>query len=305
MCTSIREPARDLPVHGDFDVVVAGGGMAGVAAAVAAARNGAGVCLIDKQSALGGLATLGVVAIYLPIGDGRGRQVVGGLGEELLKLSVADLRADDEAARFRGIPACWQPDGDADRRRSTRYRAEFNPASLMFALEKLVVDSGVTLMYDTRVCSVVRDGARVSHLVVENKSGRFAVACRTAVDATGDADVCFMAGERTESLDSNVPCGWFYTLRRGRLTLHQHSNDYCPGGTKAVGTAPFFRGDDGEHVTEHILATRALARAKLASLRAGHDDDVHLIMPAGIPHELKAEQRFKMLLIMIRERVAT
>ena len=90
MSTFVVEPERRVPVTGVYDVVVAGGGIAGVAAAVAAARAGASVCLLDKESALGGLATLGNVITWLPICDGRGRQVIGGLGEELLRLSVID-----------------------------------------------------------------------------------------------------------------------------------------------------------------------------------------------------------------------
>ena len=70
----VIEGQRELPVLGKYDVVVAGGGIAGVAAAVAAARNGASVCLLEKAFGLGGLATLGNVIVYLPICDGMGRQ---------------------------------------------------------------------------------------------------------------------------------------------------------------------------------------------------------------------------------------
>jgi phytoene dehydrogenase-like protein len=246
-----------LPVVGEYDVVVAGGGMAGVAAAVAAARRGARVGLVEKQSALGGLATLGNVTIWLPLCDGMGRQVVGGLGEELLRLSVADLRRDYPAARFRRPPACWEEGGNAEERRHRRFKCEFNPSSYMLALEKLITDEDVHLLYDTRVCAVLRDGEHVTHLVIENKSGRGAVACKVVVDATGDADVCFLAGEETESLDSDSAAGWFYTLTDGELRLHQHSKNYCPMATREGGEGPFFRGDDGAQVTAQILATRS------------------------------------------------
>jgi len=72
----------------ETDVVVAGGGVAGVAAALAAARSGVKVMLLERSFMLGGLATAGLVTIYLPLCDGEGRQVSFGLSEELLKLSI-------------------------------------------------------------------------------------------------------------------------------------------------------------------------------------------------------------------------
>jgi len=268
-------------VAGEFDVIIVGGGIAGVAAAVAAARNSARVCLIERYCGLGGLATLGNVTIWLPLCDGKGNQVIAGLGEELLKLSVADLRQDYPAARFTGLPVCWQPGGDREERTRKRYRVDFNPAAYMFALEKLVVDAGVKLLYDTRFCSVRRERTRVSHVIVENKSGRSALACRSVVDATGDADLCSAAGEETMSLDSNVLSGWFYTLMAGELKLHQLSNTYCPDAGIEKAQGPFFRGDDGEQVTAHILGTRAKIRERLEEVRTEHPTgDPQLLMPA-------------------------
>ena len=71
-----------------YDVAVCGGGIAGIAAALAAAREGKKVVLIEKQFMLGGLATAGLITIYLPLCDGKGRQVSFGLAEELLRLSI-------------------------------------------------------------------------------------------------------------------------------------------------------------------------------------------------------------------------
>jgi hypothetical protein len=280
---TIDEPARSLPVTGACDVVVAGGGIAGVAAAVAAARCGVSVCLIDKACALGGLATLGNVVVWLPLCDGRGRQVVGGLAEEMLKLSVEDLARDDPAARFKGIPACWLPGGDLEERRSVRYRVDFNPSSYLLALEKLVTDAGVTVSYDTRLCALNRDGHRISHVIVENKSGRSALACRTLIDATGDADVCYLAGEETESLDTNVLCGWFYRLHDDGLHLDQLSNRYSPYALAEGASGPLFRGDDAQQVTAHLLETRTLIREKLDRLRAeAPDDNIQILTPPTI-----------------------
>ena len=86
-----------------YDVVVCGGGVAGVAAALAAARHGARTCLLEKEYALGGLATLGLIVVYLPLCDGEGVQMSGGLAEELLHtaLKYGPRRA---AGRLAGPP---------------------------------------------------------------------------------------------------------------------------------------------------------------------------------------------------------
>ena len=281
----IHEPSREIPVTADYDVVVVGGGMAGVAAALAAARRSARVCLVERFCALGGMATLGNIAVWLPLCDGRGNQVIAGMAEELLNLSLADLREDMTAAWFRHPPACWRGEGSREERIRQRYRASFNPSSFLLALEKLIVESGVTLMYDTRVCAVYREGDRISHVLVENKSGRSALAAKVFIDATGDADVCFAAGEATESLDSNVPAAWFYTLIDGELALQKLTQPYDPhGGTDGV-DGPFFRGDDGADVTAHLIESRRLLAKRLAEMRAKHpDDNVQPLLPAMLPN---------------------
>lgn len=280
---SIHESSRDIPVTGEYDVVIVGGGMAGVAASLAAARHSARVCLLERYGALGGLATLGNVTVWLPLCDGRGNQVIGGLGEELLKLSVADLKKDDPAAHFKGVPDCWKPGGDLNERRNRRYLAEFNPAAYLLALEERVIHSGVKIFYDTRFCSVRHEGTAISHVIVENKSGRSALACQVVVDATGDADVCHAAGEETVSLDTNVPAGWFYTLTNGELRLHEFSNRYSPDAGRDDAEGPFFRGDEAEQVTQHLVQTRAQIRKRLAALRDEHSgNDVQVLMPPTI-----------------------
>ena len=84
MTEYIREPQRQIPVSGNYDVAVVGGGVAGIAAALSSARAGAKTVLLERQFALGGLATLGLVTIYLPLCDGCGHQVSFGIAEELL-----------------------------------------------------------------------------------------------------------------------------------------------------------------------------------------------------------------------------
>ena len=85
---TIKLAQKEIPVVKETDVIVVGGGLAGVAASVAAAREGMKVTLIEKTIMLGGLATAGHVCVYLPIDDGAGHKVYGGLAEELLHICI-------------------------------------------------------------------------------------------------------------------------------------------------------------------------------------------------------------------------
>ena len=96
----IQESSKRLAVSATYDVAVVGGGIAGIAAALAAKRAGASVLLLEKMFAMGGLATLGNVTIWLPLCDGNGHQVIGGIGEELLKLSVKDFKGRPSGSIF-------------------------------------------------------------------------------------------------------------------------------------------------------------------------------------------------------------
>lgn len=258
MAPYVTEPSRRIPVVGDFDVVVVGAGIAGVAAAVAAVRAGASVALIEKTCSPGGLATLANVVYYLPLCDGRGNQVIGGLGEELLKLSVADGAGE--------IPPCWRPGGDPAERAETRYRVRFNPASYLLALERLLVEEGVRIFYDTLFCDVEMSGSRIDAVIVENKSGRSALRTKTVVDASGDADVCARVGEETVSLTTNGAAAWFFYEEGGKMRLCGcHVPFDVEGGPPPNGERGY-AGDDARDVTDHVLESRALVREKLREL---------------------------------------
>ena len=119
----IVEKERQIPVAGNYDVIVSGGGIAGIAAALASARTGAKTLLIEKMYLLGGLATSGLITVYLPICDGNGTQVSFGLAEELLRLSVKHgiEPTDSEVAHNP-----WLEDGTPEERKKERFRVRFN-----------------------------------------------------------------------------------------------------------------------------------------------------------------------------------
>jgi hypothetical protein len=209
----IFEPERRIEITAACDVLVAGGGIAGIAAAAAAARNGANVILLEREYALGGMATLGLVTIYLPLCDGEGNQLIYGLGEELLKLSIAH----GAEAHY---PKAWLEDGSQEERKQARYIAQFNPHLFALRAEKLLLELGVTILYGSLACGISMDGGAISQVIIENKSGRSAIAVGSVVDCTGDADICRLSGAKTELHEKgNGLASWYYSFAGGKVSL--------------------------------------------------------------------------------------
>lgn len=253
----LTEAARQVPVCGDYDVAVVGGGIAGIAAALAAARHGARTVLIEKQFAVGGLATLGLVTAYLPLCDGKGRQVSFGIAEELLRLSV------EKGAEGR-CPDAWLSNGSAEAREKMRYMSDFNASMFALLCERLLLREGVTLLYGTSVCAVetASDAAggekKVTALFLENKSGRSALRAKSFVDASGDADVFALAGAPTVNFaQENILAAWYYAVENGKFTLHPLGAADIPDKEKKSGengpkllTDRRFSGLDGKELSE-------------------------------------------------------
>ena len=112
----------ELPIADSCEVLVCGGGFGGISAALAAARLGKRVILLEKQYVLGGLGTAGLITYYLPLCDGIGHQVSFGLAEELFRLSIS-MGAEDE------YPANWLDRDDPSERteKDHRFRVRYNP----------------------------------------------------------------------------------------------------------------------------------------------------------------------------------
>ncbi len=306
MAFSITEPAREILVDASYDVVVVGGGIAGVSAALAAAREGVSVVLIEKMFGLGGLATLGNVVKYLPLCDGRGNQVMGGLAEELLRLSESDIHQTDVVAGFVPVPECWNEGGDLEERKSKRLFSSFNPASFQLYMEQLLTDSGITLMYDTRLCQVVRNVDLITHVIVENKSGRIALEAKSVIDASGDADICHLAGCETETFTGNVLAAWHYLVHNGRLKLKPFSKRYDKEhGRGGKSEGPYFDGVDHKQLTEQVLQSRRMLIDNLLKLREESPEDA--IYPINLPSipDIRMTRRLKNSFSMAEEHIHT
>ena len=224
----IIEPERKIPVKAEYDTVVAGGGIAGIAAATAAARGGARVLLIEKQYMPGGLATAGLVTIFLPLCDGMGRQVTFGIAEELLRLSV---RHGYEGK----YPSAWLENGSYSEKAKQRFEVQYNPYIFAIETEKLLKAAGVDILFGTFVCEACVSDGKIRHIITENKSGRTAVALKNIIDCSGDADICRLAGENTIVFSQgNVPASWYYSVEAGENKLKMLGFSDIPDSQKTA-----------------------------------------------------------------------
>ena len=201
----VTENLRTLRKY-SCDVCVCGGGVAGIAAALAAARGGANVILLERGFMLGGLATAGLVTIYLPLCDGMGNQVCYGIAEELFKLSI-EYGAE---ARY---PKAWLEEGTIEERKAGgRYEVQFNAQLFAISAEKILIKEGVKILYGAVACAAETQNGKITDIIIEGKSGREAIEVhRSVVDTTGDADICKLSGEKTTMFsEGNKLAAWYY-----------------------------------------------------------------------------------------------
>lgn len=179
---TIDEPSRRTPVLGEFDVVVVGGGPAGLMAATAAARTGRSVVLLERYGFLGGAGTAGGLSTFCGLHarvHGEDRRVVHGLADDLYEhLALLDGLAPAHLTIKDGILA-----------------QAYDISAYKLAADRLVTGSGARIVFHAFAVGVVKgDDTTIDAVLVESKSGRHAVRGRVFVDASGDGDVAAWAG---------------------------------------------------------------------------------------------------------------
>ncbi|MEK3722768.1 FAD-dependent oxidoreductase [Paenibacillus sp. FSL H8-0034] len=219
----VQENSREIPVIGSYDVIVCGGGPSGLIAAVAAARNGARTLLIERYGFVGGMATS---ALVTPISEFRinSKQHIGGIPFELMQKAAA-LGGANVALDSGNYPV--------------------NDELLKLAAQRLLLESGVTLLYHTWFSDCIVTDGRVTHVIVQNKAGRVAYSGKVFVDCTGDADIVRAAGFETVKGDVLQPASLWFQL----------------GGVDTDALAPIF-GD----AVNGILPISDVIRGRLAEL---------------------------------------
>lgn len=217
----------------EYDVIVVGGGVAGVAAAVAAARNGANTLVMEKTVVLGGLATIGLINWYEPLCDGEGNQMITGIAEELIKLSVQ--------YGFENLPEKWGGEGKC-LPRGERYATHYSPNIFALAMIEYLEENGVLLRLDTLATYPDVENGICKGILVETVGGREYFPAKMIVDATGDACICHRAGVPTE-LGENYLSYLVHEIDYKGAEMLAETSDFCKARKwKSVGSDMFGNG---------------------------------------------------------------
>lgn len=174
----IQEPAREIPVRREVDVLVVGGGPSGIMAALAAVEDGLKVMLIESRSFVGGNMTIGLPILGF-LGQ-KGNQIIKGLPQKL----IDRLKAAEASSEHRPCPLHMS-------------LTLVEPEAVKTVGLQMLVEAGVEVLFYVFCAGVVKDGDELKGVIIESKAGREVLLAKTIIDCSGDADVAFRAG---------VPC---------------------------------------------------------------------------------------------------
>lgn len=189
-----------------FQVVVVGGGPAGIIAAVASARSGARTLLIEGAGFVGGVAAMGLP--FQGVYTNAEEQIIKGIGGELIR-RLMDMGA---AADVRNVGE-GPPRGKGSPKFNARW-ISYHPEALKFVALDMLHEAGVELLLHTSISKVTSDNGKVSAVLVQNKSGQREIAAECFVDSTGDGDIATLAGAPFEKgqADSLQPMTMTFTM---------------------------------------------------------------------------------------------
>ena len=178
MLKTITEPAREINVRKETDVLVIGGGPSGIMAALAAAEDGLNVMLVESRSFVGGNMTIGLPILGF-LGQ-KGNQIIKGLPQKL----IDRLKAVQASSEHRPCPLHMS-------------LTLVEPEAVKTVALQMLVESKVDVLFYAFCAGVVMDGDELKGVIIESKAGREVILAKTIIDCSGDADVAYRAG---------VPC---------------------------------------------------------------------------------------------------
>jgi FAD dependent oxidoreductase len=214
-----HEPAREIPVFAETDVLVVGGGPAGCAAAVAAARTEADVLLLERYGHLGGLSTGGLVIWIDRMTDWEGRQVIEGFARDILdrlpRRAVTGAPRDQWGSKDPAVNAYWGQRLGSFRQIVT-WSPLIDPEWLKLESLHIALELGVRTVFHSWGAAAIVEDRHVRGVVFESKEGRQAIVARAVVDATGDGDIFALAGAAfasdvdEKSMHHSVNVAWLW-----------------------------------------------------------------------------------------------
>lgn len=262
-----------------YDVIVCGGGIAGVSAALAASRNNAKVLLVEREYALGGLATLGLIAIYLPLCDGEGEKMSSGISEELLKLSLKYGPGE--------IPEAWKnKNSNIEQKKEKRYKVNFNPASFIIAMEEELIKNGVEILYGSHISGVEATKNKVNSVIIETKTGKESILGKTFIDATGDADIFYFAGENTISDETNRRTGWYFSYDKQEIKLNALTD---PLYTDIPKGSRLYSGTNMKDISQNCIDGRKMILDDIKKKKKTNEDIYPILIPTF--HRFKNDKK--------------
>lgn len=212
----IVEAEQQVPVHAEADVLVVGGGPAGLCAAVSAARNGAKVILMERYGYLGGMATGGYVLLLDCLCDGKGNVVIKGLVEEIIeRLRKVDGIIEQPKETWgtdnmEDILHWRRYGGTGGEDKIVRYSPVIDPEMMKCVANDMALEAGVELLLHAWFSKAYVEDGVVKGAIFDSKSGRRAVLAKTVIDCTGDGDVFYTAGEGYTT--GNLPLGLVFRV---------------------------------------------------------------------------------------------
>ena len=199
---------KQLPVVATPDVLVCGAGLAGIGAAVAAARGGARTMVVERNGFAGGFFTATIGSAFDGFVDERtGEPVVGGIVFEMLERMAVIQPGEGPDLRY-------NVNGDFSfvEMHPDRVIPRCDPERFKRAADQILQEAGVEILYHTQVADVVTSDGRVESVIVSNKAGLVAIQPKVVIDCTGDGDVAAWAGAETETAESLQPMSLHFRI---------------------------------------------------------------------------------------------
>ncbi|MCR5753697.1 MAG: FAD-dependent oxidoreductase [Acetatifactor sp.] len=275
-----------------YDVIVAGGGPAGVAAAIAAAENGAKTLLIEKYGFLGGTPINASVPVFCPYSD-KNKAIIGGIGIRILRGMQKETWRNPIQEKDNGlVDLDW---------------VVIDPEVLKRVLDRMVSESGAALLLHTVVTGVEKEGDRISRITTYSKSGVQMYSAECFIDCTGDADLVGLAGGEYElGDDAGKVQGLTLCMRLGgvdgekfneykQVTDEDGNLHVAVARAKACGDFP---------LGEKEVATFVLQNRDCAGVNFGHIYDVNPLDVKGLTAaEISAREKSLELLDFFKKYV--